>query len=161
MMTCGILLVLALFMRFGSDIPFRRMLNTHLVERPLEILMAHRRHQYILMVIAPVMLLMGGEFVLLFGPELMMAYAADVAIYLDVVLVAAASASWSRARGMLARMRQGFGRIRAGKRKASGATRRAKRSQRTPGPLTKANDDDADRPDADGVVAIQPCAMAA
>ena len=33
MITYGLLLALALFMRFGPDIPFRRMLNRHLVER--------------------------------------------------------------------------------------------------------------------------------
>lgn len=148
MMTWGILLVLALFMRFGPDIPFRRMLNRHLVERPLNILLARRRHQLVFMIIAPLMLLLGGEAILIFGPELMLAYAADVALYIDLVVIAAASASWTRAHAALSRWRPRF--LRQDKRKASGATPRARRSQRTPARLTGANDDDGEGRDAGG-----------
>ena len=74
MITYGILLALALFMRFGPDIPFRRMLNRHLVERPVALLLAHKRYQYLTVIIAATMLLLGGELVLLFGPELMLSH---------------------------------------------------------------------------------------
>ena len=67
MMTWGILLVLALFMRFGPDIPFRRMLNQHVVERPIVFLMAYERHYLIFLVIAPVMLLMGARLCFCWG----------------------------------------------------------------------------------------------
>ena len=142
MMTYGILLALALFMRFGPDIAFRGMLNRHLVERPLEILLARKRHQYLFILIASVMLLISGEALLLFGPELMLAYAADLALYVDVVVIAAASASWSRTHAVLSRWRPRFERQQADKRKAGGATPRSKRTQRTPAALSKANDDD-------------------
>ncbi|MBB3033650.1 hypothetical protein [Alteriqipengyuania lutimaris] len=166
MIAYGMLVVLALFMRFGPDIPFRRMLNTHLVERPLEILLAHRRHQYIFWIIAPFVLLLGGEATLILGPELMLGAAADMALYIDVVVVAAASASWSRARSVLARWKPRFGRRPADRRilsqrRATGATSRAKRTQRAPAALTKANDDDAERPDAQFVAVVRPFAMAA
>ena len=146
MITYGLLLALALFMRFGPDIPFRRMLNRHLVERPVALLLAHKRYQYLTVIIAATMLLLGGELVLLFGPELMLAYAADIALYIDLVVVAAASTSWTRTRGMLTRWTPRFGRNLADKRKGSAATLRAKRTQRAPAALSKANDDDNDRP---------------
>ena len=160
-MTYGILLALALFMRFGPDIPLKRMLNRHLVERPLDILMAHRRHQFLFIGIASVMLLISGEALLLFGPELMLVYAADIALYVDVVVIAAASASWSRAHAVMSRCRPRFGRNLADKRKASGSSPRARRSQRTPASLNKANDDDGDGPDAGFVAARQRHAIAA
>lgn len=160
-MTYGLLLIMALFMRFGPDIPFRGMLNKHLVERPVEYLMDHERHHYIFLIIAPLMLLLGGEAILLFGPELMLAYAADIAIYVDVVVIAAAATSWSRAHSLLTRWRPRFGRNLAGRR-TKGTAPRSKRTQRAPSRLTKANDDDGDRPDDAGFIAAsQPCAMAA
>ena len=146
MITYGLLLALALFMRFGPDIPFRRMLNRHLVERPVALLLAHKRYQYLTVIIAATMLLLGGELVLLFGPELMLAYAADIALYIGLVVGAAASTSWTRTRGMLTRWTPRFGRNLADKRKGSAATPRAKRTQRAPAALSKANDDDNDRP---------------
>ena len=148
MMTWGILLVLALFMRFGPDIPFRRMLNQHVVERPIAFLMAHERHYLIFLVIAPVMLLMGGEIVLLLGPELMLAYAADVALYIDVVVIGAASASWTRTQTSLSRLQLRFLRARTGRRKSDGGSPRARRSQHRPSKPSGANDDDGGRPDA-------------
>ncbi len=160
-MTYGILLVLALFMRFGPDIPFRRMLNDHLVARPVAFLLSHERHQYIFMVVAPALLLLGGELVLLFGPELILAYAADMALYIDLVLVAAASASWRRTRAMIGHLRHGFGRNRAALRKRTGATPRSRRTQRNAPKVTAANDDDGDGADAGFVTARQPRAMAA
>ena len=161
MITYGLLLALALFMRFGPDIPFRRMLNRHLVERPVALLLAHKRYQYLTVIIAATMLLLGGELVLLFGPELMLAYAADIALYIDLVVVAAASTSWTRTRGMLTRWTPRFGRNLADKRKGSAATPRAKRTQRAPAALTKANDDDNARPYAAFIAAPRSYAAAA
>ncbi|MEL7721658.1 hypothetical protein AAG604_00160 [Citromicrobium bathyomarinum] len=161
MITYGLLLALALFMRFGPDIPFRRMLNRHLVERPVALLLAHKRYQYLTVIIAATMLLLGGELVLMFGPELMLAYAADIALYIDLVVVAAASTSWTRTRGMLARWTPRFGRNLADRRKGSAATPRAKRTQRAPAALSKANDDDNDRPYAAFIAAPRSYAAAA
>ena len=159
MMTYGLLLMLALFMRFGPDVPFRRMLNRHLVERPVDFLLSHERYQYLALVIGAVLLLLGGEWVLIFGPELILAYAADVALYVDIVVIAAATTTWTRTRGMLTRSRQRFGRNLADRRKRS--TPRTKRSQRTPSCLSKANDDDSVRSGAGLVAAAQPFAIAA
>ncbi|KPM15978.1 hypothetical protein [Citromicrobium sp. WPS32] len=161
MITYGLLLALALFMRFGPDIPFRRMLNGHLVERPVALLLVHKRYRYLTVIIAASMLLLGGELVLLFGPELILAYAADVALYIDLVVVAAASTSWTRTRRMLARWTPRFGRNLADKRKGSAATPRAKRTQRAPAALSKANDDDNDRPYAAFIAAPRSYAAAA
>ena len=143
MITYGLLLALALFMRFGPDIPFRRMLNRHLVERPVALLLAHKRYQYLTVIIAATMLLLGGELVLLFGPELMLAYAADVALYIDVVVIGAASASWTRTQTSLSRLRLRFLRARTGRRKSDGGSPRARRSQHRPSKPSGANDDDA------------------
>ena len=161
MMTYGILLALALFMRCGPDIPLRRSLNRHLVECPLDILLARKRHQYLFILIASVMLLISGEALLLFGPELMLVYAADLALYVDVVVIAAASASWGRTHAVLSRWRPHFGRRQADKRKVGSATPRARRNQRTPAELSKANDDDGDGPGAGFSVAVPRFAMAA
>ena len=161
MMTYGILLALALFMRCGPDIPLRRSLNRHLVECPLDILLARKRHQYLFILIASVMLLISGEALLLFGPELMLVYAADLALYVDVVVIAAASASWSRTHAVLSRWRPRFGRHRVDARKVGSPTPRAKRNQRTPASLSKANDDDGDGPDAGSAASTQRFAIAA
>ena len=161
MITYGLLLALALFMRFGPDIPFRQMLNGHLVERPVALLLAHKRYQYLTVIVAATMLLLGGELVLLFGPELMLAYAADIALYIDLVVVAAASTSWTRTRGMLTRWTPRFGRNWADRRKGSAATPPAKRTQRAPAALSKANDDDSDRPYAAFITARLSYAAAA
>lgn len=159
-MTYGFLVLLALFMRFGPDVPFRRMLNRHLVERPIDLVLSHKRVQYLALVIGAVMLLIGGEWILLFGPELLLAYAADVALYVDVVVIAAASASWTRAHAVLTRWRPRFGRNLADKRKRN--TPRTKRTQRTPSELSKANDDDdGDGPAIGFITVTRPFAIAA
>ena len=70
----------------------------------------------------------------------------SVLVLYGLVVVAAASTSWTRTRGMLTRWTPRFGRNLADKRKGSAATPRAKRTQRAPAALSKANDDDNDRP---------------
>jgi len=107
-------LITMIFMRFGPDIPARRMLNHHLVERPLAAARGKKRHHLIFLCIAGALLLFGGDMLLMFGPDFMLAYAADLALYLDIIAVGATASafaaarmalgSWSRRRGINVRI---------------------------------------------------------
>jgi len=74
-----------MFMRFGPDIPLKRMMNEQLVERPIFWLSKQQRHDFIYLIIICALLFGGGELLLMFGPEFMIGYAADLALYLDIV----------------------------------------------------------------------------
>ncbi|UVI38407.1 hypothetical protein [Qipengyuania spongiae] len=98
-MTFSIFLIaLAAFMRFGPDIPFKHVLNHHLVEKPLTNIMRRERHKYIFLIGATAMFLLGPEIIILFGPEMVLAYAADLALYIDIVAISALSNSFAEAR---------------------------------------------------------------
>lgn len=93
-------LLAMIFMRFGPDIPVRRQLNHHLVERPLAFAEGKKRHHVIFLCIAGAVLLFGGDMLLLFGPDFLLAYAADLALYLDIVVVSALVSSLSAGRAV-------------------------------------------------------------
>ena len=85
MLLSSLVLALILFMRFGPDIPSRRNLNELLVDRPLLWLSKQERHDYLFLILVCVLLLGGGEILLMMGPEFVIGYAADLAIYLDII----------------------------------------------------------------------------
>lgn len=111
----GMLLGLILVMRVYPEIPFSRMLHIHLVEIPLVWLGKRRRHDFLYIVILIALSAAGGEVALMLGPEFVLMYAADLAIYLDALaatyLIAAYSGAKVAARSARTRLSHWSGRL--------------------------------------------------
>lgn len=137
-----ILAIVMLFMRFGPDIEFKHLLNQHFAERPAAFLEGRKRHDWLFMLIVIPVFVLGGEMVLLLGPEFMLAYAADLALYMDVVMAGAATSAATRLRGAMAQARRGLGLVKRGVAHAFTGAGRAKRSPRKPEADTARNDND-------------------
>jgi len=128
-----VLLVLLLI----PDSQLGRMLHRQLVERPLEALSDIRRHHVIFFVIIAGFAVAGGEAMALLGPEIVAAYALDLAIYLDAVLVTYALSA-------VAMAKSGGGWLKNALMRSVRRMRpRSRRAPRRPaGPRKSANDDD-------------------
>lgn len=138
-------IALLAFMRFGPDVPFKRLLNYHLAEKPISYLMNHERHHYVFLLVAGAMFLLGGEIVIALGPEFILAYAADLALYLDIVVLSALANSLSIARRAFDRWRDRSMFARAVAYVFSRHSVRSARAHRTPAKADPANDDEDDR----------------
>jgi hypothetical protein len=138
---------LTLFMRFGPPIPFRKLLHEHLVERPLRWLLTKRRHDILYLLIVTAMLLGGGEVLLLMGPELALGFAADLALYVDVMAVSYLLAAVAGAKAALRAVRARVTEIsrRAARLLRSKGRRRTSRVHRPP---ARADNDDDEHPGA-------------
>jgi hypothetical protein len=95
-MLLSLLLPLIFFMRFGPDIPAKRSLIELLVDRPRIWLSKQERHNYIYLIILCGMLLAGGQLLLMMGIEFAIVYAADLALYLDIVAATSVMAGVTR-----------------------------------------------------------------
>lgn len=142
MTICALLLVLAAFMRLGPDIPFKSMLNRHLAEKPVAAALRFRRHHIFYACLALGMFLFGGEMVLVLGPEFLLAYAADAALYFDIVAASAIASSLSRARGVVRHWQRRLAFVLERARLPGRRARAARRARRTPSATGPANDDD-------------------
>ena len=89
MVISGIALALVLLLRFGPDSSFRRALRFCMVETPARWLSRIERHDLIFVVLVTAIILAGGELFLVFAPEFVMWYAANLAFYLDAVAISA------------------------------------------------------------------------
>ena len=89
-------ITLVLWLAPGSEAG--RALNRQLVERPLEALSDIKRHHLIFFVVIAGFAIGGGEAMALVGPEVVAAYALDLAIYLDAVMVTYALSAVAMAR---------------------------------------------------------------
>ncbi|PKP66117.1 MAG: hypothetical protein CVT85_03840 [Alphaproteobacteria bacterium HGW-Alphaproteobacteria-7] len=141
-LVCSIALMA--FMRFGPDIPFNRLLNYHLAEKPISYFIGRERHQYIFLLVASAMFLLGGEIIIMFGPELILAYAADLALYLDIVVVGALANSLTTARHAFDRWRNRSALVRVMRYIFSPRSARSARAHRTLPKAPSANDDEGD-----------------
>lgn len=141
-------IALLAFMRFGPDIPFKRLLNYHLAEKPISYLMNHDRHHYVFLLVAGAMFLLGGEMVIILGPEFILAYAADLALYLDIVVMSALANPLSTARRAFDRWRNRSMFARAVTYVFSHRSVRSARAHRTLPKTDSANDDEDDRDSA-------------
>jgi hypothetical protein len=137
----GLLLALVLLMRFGPDIPFTRMLSMHLVERPLRWLSKHERHDYLYFIIITAMVIGGGEMILVLGPEFMMLYAADLALYLDVMAVSYLLAAVAKVKAAVLAVRT---RLSAWGSRIVRPRRAAPRERASRKPASRADNDDED-----------------
>lgn len=88
-----------LLMRLCPDTDLSRTLHRHLIERPAAWLARLDRRQILVLVIAAGLLLAAGDLVVALGSaEIVLGYAADLAIYSDVVLAGLLLAAASRVR---------------------------------------------------------------
>ena len=78
-------IILIMWLVPNSDIG--RALHRQLVERPLETISGLRRHDLLFFVIMAGLMVAGGEAIAVLGPEVVSAYALDLAIYVDAVLL--------------------------------------------------------------------------
>jgi hypothetical protein len=140
----GFVLALILVMRFAPASALGRLLLAQLVEKPLASLSALKSYQLIAFVLMGVTFLVGGEAIMLFGPELFTVYLIDLSIYLDAVAVTYALAAMARAkqgwRAIRLRLVAAASRLRPGR-----GHRRARRKP-TLRPAKPADNDD--EPDA-------------
>ena len=132
----GFMAAVTLVLWLAPESAAGRALHRQLVARPLEALGRLERHHLILVVIMSGFMLSGGEMLMLAGPELVGAFALDLAIYLDAVLVTYAVSALSAAR------RSGGWLKFALTRMVQAARPRAKRSARPVGPKRKPSNDD-------------------
>lgn len=130
---------LVLLLRSGPDVPFLRTLRSVLVESPAARLLAMRRHHLVAGLILVALILSGSEIVLLLGPEFLLVYAANAALYFDAMAISALVAAAGSVR-QVARLirRPSLLRIHGSRRKAA---RRERKSRRSSAAAT-ANDDD-------------------
>ena len=128
-------ITLVLWLAPGSEAG--RALHRQLVERPLEALSDIKRHHVIFFVIMAGFTIAGGEAMAILGPEVVSAFALDLAIYFDAVMVTYALSA-------VAMAKRGGGWLKyAVMRRAPRMRPRSKRTTRTAvRPRKSANDDD-------------------
>ena len=137
------LLVLVLLMRFGPDTDGVRALRRTLVERPVELALALERKTFVAGLIMAVLLLGGGELLILFGPEFLAWYATNLAMYADAMAVSALLAFRARLHHVAVQIRAAFTsvwRVMTMRGRRPRAIRPPKPPRRTP----SGNDNDSD-----------------
>lgn len=135
----GFLLIALTAMLAAPETPFGKLCHRELVKRPARKLAAFRSHHILYALILVPVMLSGGEFIAILGPEFFAAYAMELAIYIDAVVITLFASAYAHVRAFGARARQvllePFRRMRA----------RAKRS--APPPMRDrrpANDDESE-----------------
>ena len=133
----GFLLCALVAMLLFADTDFGSLCHRELVERPVERLRNLRRVDLIFAIVLLAVGMSGGELFYLLGPEFFAAYAMDVALYFDVMLVAYAGAAVTRVRHASAAIRQAVSGLLPQRRARRRSPRQGTRPQRPP-----ANDDE-------------------
>ena len=133
----GFMAAITLVMWLAPGSEAGRALHRQLVARPLEALSDIERHHLVFFVIMAGFAIGGGEAMAVLGPEFVAAYALDLAIYLDAVMVTFALSAVAMARSGDGRLRNAVMRIaRRMRPRSKRTTRKAVR------PRKSANDDD-------------------
>lgn len=135
----GLCVALMLVMRFAPDSGVGSVLNRHLVSKPLEHMADFERHKLFYLLILSALMIGGGEVIVLLGPEVVAAYALQMAVYYDAVLVAYAVAAAAVARQGVRYVRLRLGNGKATRRLVAARRRRTRPVKRL---LPSANDDD-------------------
>lgn len=120
---------------------FGKLCHEELVERPASALSRFRSHHLLYAIVLIPVMLSGGEFIALLGPEFFAAYAMELAIYIDALALSLLASAY-------ANLRAGFARFAAIIRLPLRRTKpRAARHTRGPRPHRKpVNDDDRPAP---------------
>jgi len=138
---CALMLALVLVMRLAPQSPAARVLQRQLVELPLRWLAGLERHQLIFVLIMAGFAAGGVEMIALLGPELVTAYAVDLAIYLDALAVTYLVVTVARLRAAARAVRWHLKRL--GVSRGIRRRRRAQRRGRNRPPAANDDEDDA------------------
>ncbi|WP_197920651.1 hypothetical protein [Aurantiacibacter sediminis] len=124
----GCLAVILIALLLAPQTPFARLCHRQLVERPASALAKFRPHHIIYAVILIPVMLSGGEFIALLGPEFFAAYAMELAIYVDAVIVSVLASTAASIKAFAGSIRQRFNRLSS--RKSARTKRAARKPQR-------------------------------
>ena len=133
----GFMLIALAAMLAVPETPFGRLCHRELVERPARRLASFRSHHVLYALILIPVMLSGGEFIAILGPEFFAAYAMELAIYVDAVVLSVLASVYTRVRTALSHIRYLATRPLR--------TMRARRKRRAPRPMRQrrpANDDE-------------------
>ncbi len=108
MFISGLILVLVLLLHSGPDTPLLRALRLCLVEKLAGKLAKLKRHDVVFVILILAIFLAGGELILLFAPEFVMIYAANLAFYLDGIVISALLATTATLRSVVRQVRAGL-----------------------------------------------------
>jgi hypothetical protein len=130
-------------LRCCPDTQMARTLHKHLVERPVARVSQIARTDLIYFLIVAGLFTVGGEVVAMVGPEFALVYAADLALYVDFLVVAALVAANTRLRLTFQSFRAFVSRLRhSGRRNPRpGISKRARRSTQPRRPADNDSDD--------------------
>lgn len=94
-------IALVVLLRWFPDLPVSRLLHRHLVERPVAALLDLERVQVLKLLLLVGLLLMAGDLVMLLGSsEMLLLYAADLALYVDALITVYTAATVARFRSV-------------------------------------------------------------
>ena len=130
----GFMLAITLVMWLAPGSSAGRALHRQLVEKPLDKLARFERHHLLYIVFLAAIMLGGGEIALLMGAEFMAAYAMEMALYFDAVIVSYAVAALAGLKRVGSGIRAILPRLPRARRKRDKAASRP--------PLKPANDDE-------------------
>jgi hypothetical protein len=144
-LVCLILGSSIFLMRYCPDTPLGVALRRYLAVEPVRWLAERRRSDVFYFVLLAGLAIGGGEVFAVLGPETVLMYSADLAVYLDLVVFSSLAAVGARLRGTYHAMRGYALSIRA---RAGRSTRRKPREviTRRKGTAASADNDDEDSP---------------
>ena len=137
----GFATIVLLAMLLAPATPFGRLCHEELVERPVRALSRFRSHHLLYAAILIPVMLSGAEFIALLGPEFFAAYAMELAIYLDAVVVSLAVSAYANVRATTQRFAALVQAV-----LARGPRSRSKRAASSRKPDRLPANDDEDRP---------------
>ena len=101
----GFMLIALAAMLAVPETPFGRLCHRELVERPARKLASFRSHHVLYALILIPVMLSGGEFIAVLGPEFFAAYAMELAIYIDAVVLTFVASAYARIREAFSHLR--------------------------------------------------------
>ena len=114
----------SVLIRAAPDLPLSRLLEEWLVRRPAEWLLRRTRRELIAWAIVAMLFAFAGEYVLVLGgPQMAIAFAADLAAYADAVIAVATLASVARVRLTTRWLARGVQLARSGRPRSRGPRR--------------------------------------
>ena len=139
----GLILASCIFlMRCCPDTPTAARLHRYLAVEPVRWFMELRRKDVFYFLLIAGFAAAGGEVFAVLGPEVVLMYAADVALYLDLVIVSSLVAAASRFKVSLACVRESSSALRQRARRPFRRARRQRATRSARETLTPDNDDE-------------------
>ena len=102
----GFMFITLIALLATPNTPFGQLCHRELVERPARKLAAFRSHHILYALILVPVMLSGGEFIAILGPEFFAAYAMELAIYIDAIVITLLASAYAHVRAFGTRARQ-------------------------------------------------------